>query len=66
MDFKSYMPETKILIEKIFRIGQFDITDIELSEIIPPMSRFGGMDERTLKKERVSEKLHDFFLKYYD
>ena len=61
------MPETEDLIKKVFRIGHFDITDAELSDILPPMPRFGGgMNARLLKKEHIYEILNNFFLKYYD
>ena len=66
-DEKLKIPETENLIKKVFRLGHFDVTDAELSEILPPMPRFGGgMDARLLKKRNVYELLNDFFLKYYD
>lgn len=59
--------ETKMLIEKIFRLNTFDLSDAEISAILPPMPRFGGgMAARLEKKQRVMELLNEFFIKYCD
>lgn len=62
------MPETKELVEKIFRIGTFDVSDSEISSIMPPMGRFGAgnMDARLAKKEHIMNVLNNFFMKYFD
>lgn len=62
------MPETKELVEKIFRIGTFEVSDAEISSIMPPMRRFGAgnMDARLAKKEHITDRLNNFFMKYYD
>ncbi len=67
---KLKMPATKELVEKIFRIGEFEISDSELSAIIPPIGfGFGGvgsMDAMLAKKQHVYDILNNFFMKYYD
>ena len=62
------MPETEELVKKIFRIGTFEVSDAELSGIMPPMGRFGAgnMEARMAKKQHLLELLNNFFLKYYD
>ena len=62
------MPETKELVEKIFRIGTFEVSDAEISSIMPPMGRFGAgnMDARIAQKEHITDRLNNFFMKYYD
>ena len=62
------MPETKELVEKIFRIGTFDVSDAEISSIMPPMGRFGAgnMDARLAKKEHIMNVLNNFFMKCFD
>ena len=62
------MPETQELVDKIFRIGTFEVSDAEISNIMPPTSRFGAgnMDARLAKKEHIMERLNNFFMKYYD
>ena len=68
IDEKLRMPETQELVEKIFRIGMFDISDAEISDIMPPMGRFGAgsMDARIKKKKHIVDVLNNFFLKYFD
>lgn len=61
------MPDTQLLIEKLFRLNTFEVSDADVSNIIPPMSRFGGgMAKRLEKKTRVLELLNEFFIKYSD
>ena len=62
------MPETKELVEKIFRIGAFEVSDLEISSIMPPMGRFGvgNMEARLAKKEHIMNILNNFFMKYFD
>ena len=62
------MPETQELVDKIFRIGAFEVSDAEISNIMPPTSRFGAgnMDARLAKKEHITNRLNNFFMKYYD
>ena len=56
--------ETKKLVDKLFRIGQFDVSEIELSNIFPTMSRFDR--KRQEKKNNVRDILRNFFRKYFD
>jgi type I restriction enzyme R subunit len=65
---KLKMPATELLIEKIFRIGAFEVSDADISEIMPAMSRFssGNMKARLEKKQRIYDILNNFFLKYFD
>ena len=56
--------ETKKLVDKLFRIGQFDVSEIELSKIFPTMSRFDR--KRQEKKNNVRDILRNFFRKYFD
>ena len=62
------MLETKELVEKIFRIGTFDVSNLEISSIMPPMGRFGAgnMDARIAKKGHIMDVLNNFFMKYFD
>ena len=51
--------------EKIFRIGECEPSDAAIAEILPPISRFkAGLLAET--KLRVTEKLKDFFIRYFD
>lgn len=61
------MPDTQLLVEKIFRLNTFEVSDADISAILPPMPRFGGgMTARLEKKQRVLELLNDFYIKYCD
>ena len=60
---KLHNEETRNLIDKLFRSGQFEISDAELSKIMPPVSRFGKSNRIELK-EKLKAKLKDFFDKY--
>lgn len=64
-DEKLKEEPTRELIEKIFRIGECEPSDATIAEILPPISRFkSGLLADT--KTRVTEKLKDFFIRYYD
>lgn len=56
---------TRTLIEKIFRIGNYEVSDAEISDIMPPISRFAKGNPFAETKRRVAEKLKDFFSKHY-
>lgn len=58
--------KTRELIDKIFRVGEFVISDNELSDILPPISRFHAGENRSATKERVTDKLNNYFIKYFD
>ena len=57
--------ETKTFIEKSFQDGQVRTTGTDIDKILPPMSRFGGSDNRQEKKKTVVEKLQAFFERYF-
>ena len=57
--------ETKTFIDNSFRDGQVKTTGTDIDKILPPMSRFGGSDNRQEKKKTVVEKLQAFFERYF-
>ena len=57
--------ETKAFIDNSFRDGQVRTTGTDIDKILPPMSRFGGSDNRQEKKKTVVEKLQAFFERYF-
>ena len=62
---KLKMDETRIFIEKAFADGEIRVTGVDIDQIMPPISRFGGGgNARANKKAIVLEKLKTFFEKY--
>lgn len=57
--------ETRAFIKNSFRDGQVRTTGTDIDKILPPMSRFGGSDNRQEKKKSVVEKLQAFFERYF-
>ena len=57
--------ETKAFIDNSFQNGQVKTTGTDIDKILPPMSRFGGSDNRQEKKKTVVEKLQAFFERYF-
>ena len=57
--------ETRAFIKNSFRDGQVRTTGTDIDKILPPMSRFGGSDNRQEKKKTVVEKLQAFFERYF-
>ncbi|NLH37433.1 MAG: type I restriction endonuclease subunit R, partial [Thermotogaceae bacterium] len=55
--------ETRRFIDNAFRDGMLKTTGTAIDKIMPPVSRFGG--GRTVKKQRIIEKLKLFFEKYF-
>ena len=56
--------ETRAFINNSFRDGVLKTTGMDIDNILPPMSRFGG--KRAKKKQTVIEKLTEFFERYFD
>lgn len=56
--------ETRTLVSNAFRDGMLRTTGIEIDQILPPVSRFGG-GLRNQKKQTVIEKLKKFFDTYF-
>ena len=56
--------ETRVFISNSFRDGVLKTTGMGIDQILPPISRFGG--GRMAKKQRVIEKLIEFFERYVD
>ena len=56
--------ETEKFIESSFRDGQVRTTGTDIDRILPPMSRFGGVN-RQEKKKSVVEKIQAFFERYF-
>lgn len=64
-DEKLKEEPARALVEKIFRIGECEPSDAAIAEILPPISRFkAGLLAET--KIRVTEKLKEFFVRYFD
>lgn len=64
-DEKLKHDEAQKFIENSFRDGEIKTTGTDLDKILPPMSRFSGGSNRTLKKQTVIDKLKSFFEKYF-
>ena len=56
--------ETRKMVARVFRDGEFKTSGTEIDRILPPVSRFGG-GNRAEKKQRVIERFKRFFEKYY-
>ncbi len=54
--------ETRRFIDNAFRDGILKTTGTAIDKIMPPISRFGG--DRAVKKQKIIEKLMEFFEKY--
>lgn len=64
-DEKLKEEPARALVEKIFRIGECEPSDAAIAEILPTISRFkAGLLAET--KMRVTEKLKEFFVRYFD
>ena len=57
--------EAKKFIVNSFRDGDIKTSGTDLDKILPPISRFSGGANRTVKKQTVIEKLKLFFEKYF-
>ena len=56
--------ETHRFVENTFRDGVLKTTGTDIDKILPPISRFGGGEDRTVKKQTVVEKLTAYFDRY--
>ena len=56
--------ETRKYMENAFRDGEIRTTGTDIDKLMPPVSRFGG-GKRAEKKQRVIEKLKDFFDRFF-
>lgn len=64
-DDKLKEEPARALVEKILRIGECEPSDAAIAEILPPISRFkAGLLTET--KMRVTDKIKDFFIKFFD
>lgn len=51
--------------ESSFRDGEIKTIGTSLDNLLPPMSRFGGGNNRELKKQTVKDKLKWFFNEFF-
>ena len=58
--------ETREFINDCFRNGYVKNNGTDLDRILPPISRFGVSNARAKKKEKVREKIFQFFDKFYE
>lgn len=63
-DEKLKHAETYKFVEGAFRDGGMKTTGTDIDKILPPISRFSGSGERSIKKQGVIDKLLSFFEKY--
>jgi type I restriction enzyme R subunit len=56
---------TRAFVERAFRDGAIPTTGAAVTEIFPPMSRFGSDDGYGIRKQTVLDKLTAFFDRYY-
>ena len=56
--------ETEHYMEVALKDGYFKTTGTDFDRILPPISIFGG--KRKIIKNRVAEKLNNFYEKYFD
>ncbi|MCD6580972.1 MAG: type I restriction endonuclease subunit R [Desulfuromusa sp.] len=53
-------------VENAFRDGGVQVTGMEISKVLPPVSRFSATGERSKKRESVLTKLSQFFERFFD
>ena len=63
-DEKLKEDETRKIVSRVFRDGEFKTSGTEIDRILSPVSRFGG-GNRAEKKQRVIDKFKTFFEKYF-
>ena len=57
--------ETRKFMESSFRDGEIKTIGTSLDKLLPPMSRFGGGNNREFKKQTVKDKLKSFFDEFF-
>jgi type I restriction enzyme R subunit len=58
--------ETYRFITNAFRDGEIQVSGTAITNILPPISRFGADQNRSKKRELVLDKLTTFFNKFFD
>lgn len=56
---------TYAFVQNAFRDGSIAVTGTAISKVLPPVSRFSPGGERTQKRERVFERLFNFFDRFF-
>ena len=57
--------ETRQFIENALKAGELKTTGTDVDRLMPPMSRFGGGGNRTMKKQSIIDRLKSFFEKFF-
>lgn len=57
--------ETRRFIENALKAGELKTTGTDVDRLMPPMSRFGGGGNRTVKKQGIIDRLKSFFEKFF-
>ena len=57
--------ETYIFVRRSFENGSVETTGTEIVQILPPMNMFSKDNDRQIKKNRVIDKLLEFFDKFF-
>lgn len=52
--------------ERAFGDGFIEVAGIEITRILPPISRFSVNSDRTQKKDTVINKIVDFFERFFN
>lgn len=58
--------ETYTFVKKAFEQGRVEMNGTEISAILPQMSRFTKSNDRAVKKQKVLERIVDFFDKFFN
>lgn len=58
--------ETYTFVKKSFEQGRVEMNGTEISTILPQMSRFTKDNDRAVKKQKVLERIVEFFDKFFN
>lgn len=58
--------ETYTFVKKAFEQGRVEMNGTEISAILPQMSRFTKSNDRAVKKQKVLERIVEFFEKFFN